>query len=255
MGATHPPTTTRTSCWLFAFGDVMSRKKIYPEERVITQEVLHKVFKYDPETGVLYNRIDRSSTAKKGEVAGSLVKTTGYWQLHFFGKVIAMHRIVWLYHHGKWPNYEIDHIDGNPLNNRIENLRDVVKRQNKLNSGKGVNNSSGCVGVSWNKKHEKWEAYIYSNYKKIKLGYFTDKQDAVKARKEANIKYGFHELHGTRNSYATEYRREVNKRSRQRKKAALIGEEIPRLKPGRKLDREKLQKGHLAAIPIEQEMN
>ena len=58
------------------------------------------------------------------------------------------------------------------------------------------NNTSGVTGVSWNRKAGKWDAYIKVNGKRINLGYYVDKQDAIKTRRDAEIKHGFHENHG-----------------------------------------------------------
>ena len=65
-------------------------------------------------------------------------------------------------------------------------------RNAKLSSS----NTSGTVGISWYHINGKWAAYIRVNYKKIHLGYYTNKDDAIKARKAAEVKYGFHENHG-----------------------------------------------------------
>ena len=82
-----------------------------------------------------------------------------------------------------------DHINGDKLDNRKENIRFILQPENSINRGKGENNTSGHVGVSWNKREEKWTAKIQVNGKKIHLGYFTDSQDAIAARKQAEIKY------------------------------------------------------------------
>jgi hypothetical protein len=84
---------------------------------------------------------------------------------------------------------EADHKDGNTLNNRMYNLRPASSQQNKMNRKKRKNNTSGTTGVYWESKSNKWCACIYYNKKKIRLGYFNDINEAVKIRKEAEIKY------------------------------------------------------------------
>jgi len=82
---------------------------------------------------------------------------------------------------------EIDHINGDKLDNRRENLRSATRSQNMMNSGKPKNNTSGHKGVSWHRN--KWEARIIINGKKKHLGCFEDKEEAAKAYKEAAEKY------------------------------------------------------------------
>lgn len=84
---------------------------------------------------------------------------------------------------------EVDHIDGNGLNNQRSNLRLVTHSQNMANSRPYVSNTSGVPGVSWHKTKEKWQAYIQKNGRWIHLGYFDDFNDAAKARKDAALKY------------------------------------------------------------------
>jgi len=103
-------------------------------------------------------------------------------------KLLA-HRIVYAIVTGEMPNGDIDHIDGNPLNNRIENLRDVSKSENLHNSKNRKDNSSGFPGVHWHHQHQKWHARIQVDNQRIFLGYFSDYEDAVRARKIAKIKH------------------------------------------------------------------
>lgn len=82
-----------------------------------------------------------------------------------------------------------DHINGNRLDNRRENIRFVTRIQNGQNRGVGKNNSSGYIGVYWNKREKKWTVKITVDGKDLSLGYFLDKEDAIAARKQAEIKY------------------------------------------------------------------
>ena len=83
----------------------------------------------------------------------------------------------------------VDHINRNPLDNRKSNLRIVNNQQNSMNKGHQKRNTSGHKGVSWDKSRNKWYAYITVNYKLINLGRFNILEDAIKARKKAEIKY------------------------------------------------------------------
>ena len=82
-----------------------------------------------------------------------------------------------------------DHIDRNPLNNRRCNLRPATQSENMHNKSKQRNNTSGIIGVHWKTNDQKWKAQIVVNNKQISLGYYKNKDDAIKARLEAELKY------------------------------------------------------------------
>lgn len=87
-----------------------------------------------------------------------------------------MHRLIMGY-----PKENVDHKNGNKLDNRLSNLRLCNQSQNTANSPKRKTNVSGYKGVSWNKRYSKWEAYITKDYKHIFLGYFDDRKEAALA--------------------------------------------------------------------------
>jgi hypothetical protein len=87
------------------------------------------------------------------------------------------------------PNEFVDHINGNPLDNRRSNLRIVTRSQNIANSKVRKDSTSGYKGISWNKSLKKWMSYIDSNKKRIHLGYYNNIADASVARKEAERTY------------------------------------------------------------------
>lgn len=106
------------------------------------------------------------------------------------------HRIIWAMHYGKWPEGEIDHINHERVDNRIENLRETSHKNNLRNQKKHSTNKSGTCGVCWDKENSKWLAFITVSGNKIRLGRFRDKSIAIEARKSAEITYKFHENHG-----------------------------------------------------------
>ena len=87
------------------------------------------------------------------------------------------------------PNIYIDHINRNGLDNRKENLRLATPQQNCMNRSVQRNNTSEIPGVSWRKDRKKWRAFITINGKQLSLGCYENKEDAINARKEAEIKY------------------------------------------------------------------
>ena len=103
------------------------------------------------------------------------------------GKRVCMHRMIL----GLTKREdEGDHINSDTLNNLYpENLRVATKSQNSMNRGKNKNNTSGFKGVSWDKEKNKWKAKIGSNNKQISLGYFNNKEDAIKIIKESRLKH------------------------------------------------------------------
>ena len=121
----------------------------------------------------------------------------GYVLIGIANKNRKAHSLAWLYVHGEWPENEIDHIDGNGLNNRIDNLREVTTGENKRNKRLQKNNTSKCVGIYWYKPTKKRAAKECINGLNKHLGYFKEKWDAICARKSSNNRNGFHPNHGS----------------------------------------------------------
>jgi len=112
--------------------------------------------------------------------------SAGYAVREVKGKTLLMHRVLL----DAQKPFDVDHIDGNPLNNQRENIRIVTHAQNtqqRVHLNK--NNSSGVTGICWWKRDGKWRARIYVNGKEIHLGLFAKKEDAITARKDAEKKY------------------------------------------------------------------
>ena len=82
-----------------------------------------------------------------------------------------------------------DHKDRNPFNNRKDNLRKASFAENSQNSSIRKNNTSGFTGVHWDKTYNMWIAQIGYNNKRIRIGSFVDKKDAIVARLNAELKY------------------------------------------------------------------
>lgn len=150
----------------------------------ITVERLRELFTYDPYTGDFTRRKVTHNRFKVGEKAGFL-NATGRWELGIDGKWYLAHRLAWLYVYGVWPSELIDHIDSNPLNNSISNLREATPAQNKANSRVSKNNVLGVKGVRLQIKGKngtpRYRARIRVNGKLIHLGYFDTSEKASQA--------------------------------------------------------------------------
>jgi len=161
----------------------------------ITQKRLKELLHYNKNTGIFTNRTTRSSVAKANEIAGGKNKY-GYIVITLDYKEYYAHRLAILYMFGYPPKFHIDHKNHNKSDNKINNLRDVTILDNQRNRSLSVNNSTGFNGVHFDKVNRKYVASIKIKGKKIHLGRYKDKQDAINARKKANIKYNFHTNHG-----------------------------------------------------------
>lgn len=144
----------------------------------IARDRVLELLRLDHETGQFYWKKNKAR-AIAGEMAGT-VRNNGYRSLQIDGIRFLCHRLVWLVVHGEFPKYVIDHIDGDRLNNRPENLRDVPERLNFHNNLHKMrpNNTSGFKGVTWSKAHGKYHAQMMVNRKHIFLGSFASAKDA-----------------------------------------------------------------------------
>lgn len=146
----------------------------------LTQEILKYFVTYDSNTGIFRWTFPRLGNSKKG-IAGHVSKS-GYTRTEINGVKYLNHRLVWLYVYGYFPEGSVDHIDRDPSNNRIENLRVVSHQCNIRNTGNKKNNTSGVKGVCMKKKEKKWTVRINHDGKEIYIGRFKDFTEAVSHR-------------------------------------------------------------------------
>ncbi len=123
-----------------------------------------------------------------GTVAGA-PNSKGYLNLKIDNQSHRVHRLAWLYVTRERPIQFIDHIDGNKLNNRFENLRLATNSENQRNFPKSTRNTSGVKGVSWCNTRQKWGAYISCNGQRVNLGFFADIAAAIEARRKGENQY------------------------------------------------------------------
>lgn len=154
------------------------------------QRELKQYLEYNPITGVFVWKIRRNGRVRAGQQAG-MIGPRGYRVITLNRKIYREHRLAWLYMYGVWPTI-IDHINRNPIDNRIENLREVTRSQNQQNRAQDPRNTSGARGVTWSKHSKKWRAQIRINRKTIYLGYFDVVEDAARAYAAAAKKYHTH---------------------------------------------------------------
>jgi hypothetical protein len=149
---------------------------------------IKSLFEYCPETGILFwKEAPKYKPTLKGKTVGCK-DSAGYLVTRRKGRNYYIHRLIWFYVHGYWPEY-IDHINGDRSDNRIENLRECSNQQNNNNKGKPKSNTSGYKGVTWDKRSNRWVAQIQVGEFHIHLGSFKDKNQASEAYRQSAIKY------------------------------------------------------------------
>lgn len=150
----------------------------------LTAQELRVALHYDPATGIFEGPHRR--TGKIGPI-GSVNPTRpiGYVAISIRSRSYLAHRLAWLYVHGEWPAAHLDHINGNPADNRIANLRECTARENLANARLVNTRSSVRRGGCYDQRTRKYRAYVRVNNKHHELGYFVTAEDAVAARVEA----------------------------------------------------------------------
>ena len=179
----------------------------------LTAEIARELLTYNPDTGKLFWKERPAKYFKNpnyvknwnGKWAGkeALTAITRRKSGHIarlngsvFKKSYYTHRIAWLIYYGEWPKNQIDHINQDPTDNRIENLRDVTQLENLKNQALRSNNKSGYIGVHFEKSKQKYRARVQINNSTKHIGYYNTIEEAAAARAVANINYNFHPNHG-----------------------------------------------------------
>ena len=153
----------------------------------LSAETLRQIVHYDSGTGVF----TRLLGTRKGQIAGTSSDTGGKSKRRLVwvqGKQYKAHRLAWLYMTGAWPDDEIDHIDGDSLNNRWENLRVATHQENRSNNRAYRNNRLGVRGVQ-QRSNGRYRAYIAPSGRMKSLGDFATLEEAKATRQAAERKY------------------------------------------------------------------
>jgi len=174
----------------------------------LTAEQARALLRYEPDTGRLFwrerardtchseNSWLRWNTLYSGAEAFTSIDGNGYKHGRVLGSKHKAHRIIWLMQTGRFPEEQIDHINGVRADNRLENLRAVTNAENQKNKSLQRDNSSGSNGVSWSKTRNRWMAYININGRMKNLGRFKTIEEAIQARSEASKLHGYSLSHG-----------------------------------------------------------
>lgn len=150
---------------------------------MIKIERVKEVLYYDPGTGNFTWRVNKRR-ARIGDTAGSIVRH-GYILIRVDQSRLLAHRLAWFYVHERWPENDIDHINGNPSDNRIENLREATRAENLKNTKVSSRSSTGIKGVSRFGCSGKFRATIRCDGKRLHLGLFDTAEEADTAYKAA----------------------------------------------------------------------
>jgi len=145
----------------------------------ITQQQLKQTLNYNPDIGIFTWANDRRCV-KAGTKAGTITNQ-GYVRIKILDKVYMEHRLAWLYVYGVMPSEQIDHINHDKADNRIENLREATNQQNQFNKPKSKYSKSNYKGISFHKKSNKWLAQININKVNTYLGIFDTEEEAALA--------------------------------------------------------------------------
>lgn len=176
---------------------------------IIDPSLLRKMVVSNVETGIIFwakrersnFHSDKDWKTWNTRFAGKQAFNTasmGYRIGHFQGRMIQAHKVIWALANGVWPVYpeQIDHINGDRSDNRLANLRLVSPSANRRNMRRPAHNTSGHVGVYWNRQRSAWQAQASDGKKTVCLGRFTTVEEAVAARLSYNETNGFHVNHG-----------------------------------------------------------
>lgn len=142
----------------------------------ITGQTFERILDYCPETGIFRRKMH----GRAGKIAGQ-ISTCGYRQIsvRWEGKrlQLAAHRVAWMWMHGRWPKEEIDHINGDKRDNRIDNLRELTRGQNQTAGPQHHDSTQPYKGV-FLLPSGRWRSWTMKDYKRIHIGVYDTAEEA-----------------------------------------------------------------------------
>lgn len=156
------------------------------KEKKLNHERVLKLFNYNPNTGEITRRVSRGPK-KAGSIVG-YKRNDGYIAVEINSCAYLIHRLIWFMITQQWPSL-IDHVDGDPTNNKWDNLRLCNSQENSFNRGMFNTNTSGVKGVHWHKQAGKWQVGLRLDGRYKSLGLYKDLELAELAIREAREKY------------------------------------------------------------------
>lgn len=160
---------------------------------------LQECFSYNADTGALCWKTrprshfanDRACSVFNARYAGTEAGSANAKRaaVKVSNRLYKVHRIAWAIFYGEHPTQQIDHINGDPLDNRIANLRLATNQQNQYNRGVNKNSTSGLKGVYWDKPVQRWRAQIVHNRASVFLGHYATSEEAAAAYAEGAKRY------------------------------------------------------------------
>ena len=154
---------------------------------MITQEITNYYYEYKDGALFVKNVSKKNTRLKVGDKAGHTTKE-GYTLIKINGKSYLLHRVIYFLHHGNFPD-QVDHIDGNQTNNKIENLRSVTGSQNCMNKKISIRNTSGYKNVHWHEAAKKWRVQLKTKGISKNFGCYEDIELADLVAHEVRDKY------------------------------------------------------------------
>lgn len=163
----------------------------------ITRKRLRELLEYDAKEGVLRWRVKQRNGSEAGSIAGCVdAANGGYRKIRIGQRLYLSHRLIWFMEKGRWPKEEIDHINGDRSDSRLENLRLATRGQNRCNAKLPSTNTSGAKGIYWDKQLRKWRARVKYEGRKYYFGSFASIDEAAAAasagRAQLHGKYANH---------------------------------------------------------------
>jgi hypothetical protein len=169
-------------------------------------EIVRQLVRHDPESGRIFWR-ERAPEMFKPTKNKSSFQVCAAWNDRYANKPafdarsngyrigfvsgcrVSAHRVIWALENGRWSCLTIDHINGDPSDNRIANLREATHKENMRNRRSAKNSTSQYIGVTWESSRNKWAARIRVDGRKKRLGMFACEEDAARAYDAGARKY------------------------------------------------------------------